>query len=455
MITTSFRLVDPVFAAAIGEPAGGSVWGTVIIAMLFFVVVALIASGMGNESDRKWLPLVIMAGFAAKLVGSTVRYLVLEVVYGGKGDASGYHSTGIVYAEIWRSFQVPSTVERVGTDVVEAITGLLYVPYAPNKLGGFFIFASLAFFGQMLFYAAFRHSLPARHLKWYAAAVFFWPNIVYWPSSIGKESLMLLWIGIASYGVARLLKGYNPMWVAMIVIGLAGGGIIRLHMSLLLAGGLFLALLLAKAPAVRAAQSRRLLLLAGAAVTLTAVVLLTAQDFGVDLAAAASLEAATDEVDTVLEGVETQTDQGGSAVSGEAVSSIADIPEAILRVIYRPLPYEAGNAQLLAASVEGTILLGITIVRFPWIVRNLLRIRRNAYLLFAFFYSGAFIIAFSSILNLGIMARQRSQVMPLFLALLVVIARKHVEEPAEPETAEVTPEPVPVLSSASAGPSGP
>lgn len=454
MIATPVGPMESVFASVLGKPVGGSAWGTVIIAMFFFVVVALVASGMGNESDRKWLPITIMAGFAAKLVGSTARYLVLELVYGGKGDASGYHATGIVYAKTWRSFEVPSTVDRVGTDVVEAITGLLYVPYAPNKLGGFFIFASMAFFGQMLLYAAFRHSLPARHLKWYAAAVFFWPSIVYWPSSIGKESLMLLWIGLASYGAARLLKGYNPTWVAMIAVGLAGAGIIRLHMALLLAGGLFLSLLLAKAPDVPAAQVRRLLLVAGAALTLTAVVLLTARDFGVDLTAAASLDAATDEVDSVLEGVESQTDQGGSAVSGEAVSSIADIPEAILRVIYRPLPNEASNAQLLAASIEGTILLVISIVRLPWILRNLLRIRRNAYLLFAFFYSGGFIIAFSSILNLGIMARQRSQVMPLFLALLVVVARRHSEEPVATDAAGTTPRSVPVLASSS-GPTGP
>ncbi|HJU51281.1 MAG TPA: hypothetical protein VJ815_02995 [Acidimicrobiia bacterium] len=457
MSTTVFGLVSPILASVLGVPSGGSAWGTAIIAMFFFVVVALIASGVAQDVDRRWLPLTIMAGYGAKLVGSTARYLVLELVYGGRGDASGYHATGIAYADVWRTFQVPSSVERVGTDVVEAITGILYVPYQPNKLGGFFIFASLAFLGQILLYAAFRHSLPARHLKWYAAAIFFWPTIVYWPSSIGKESLMLLWIGVTAYGVARLVSGYNPTWVAVIGLGLFGCGLIRLHMALLLAGALFLALLVAKAPSVRAAQTRRLLLVAGAAAGLALVVALTAQDFGVDLTAAASIDAATDEVGEVFEGVETQTDQGGSAVSGQTVSSVADIPEAILRVIFRPLPNEASTMQLLVASIEGTLLLAITVVRLPWILRNLVRIRRTPYLLFAFFYSGGFIIAFSSILNLGILARQRSQVMPLFLALIVVLARRQVDEPAEPEPVGSPARPVPALASAStlAAPSEP
>lgn len=420
--------------------AGGSPWGTTIVALFFFVVVALIGWAMASPKDRKWLPVVVIVAFIAKLIGSTARYLVLVLVYHGRGDATGYHGAGLRISESWRSFEVPTTVQRIGTDVVEAITGLLYVPYQPSMLGGFYIFASLAFLGQLLLYAAFRHSLPERHLKWYAAAIFFSPTIVYWPSSIGKEALMLLWIGIASYGAARLLANYNPAWAGVILIGLAGSGIIRLHMTLLLSAGMVLALLLARAPRVTAPQARRLLLLGAASVALVLVVLLTAQDFGVDLAAAASADSATDEVGEVFAQVEGQTDRGGSAVSGGAVTSPADVPEAILRVIFRPLPNEADTAPLLVASLEGTLLLLIFVVRLPWIIGNLRHLRRYPYLMYAFFYSGGFILAFSAILNLGILARQRSQVMPFFLALMIVLGRKHVEEAVEPAPA---PEPVP------------
>jgi hypothetical protein len=409
------------------EPTQGSPWGTAVVALFFFVVVAVIGNSMAWPKDRTWLPTVIIGGYLAKLLGSTARYLVLELVYNGKGDAVGYHGAGLQLSSVWRSFQVPSNVERVGTDVVEAITGLLYVPYQPSMLGGFFIFASIAFFGQMLLYAAFRHSFPTRHLKWYAGLIFFWPTMVYWPSSIGKEALMIFWIGLTSYGVARLLKSYSPAWVFLIALGLAGGGIIRLHMSLLLAGGLVFALLIGKAPAIKGAQLRRFGLLGTAAAGLVVVAVFTAADFGVDLTAVASAEAATDEVGNVLEGVADQTDKGDSAVTGEAVSSPADLPEAILRVMFRPLPNEADTMQLLASSAEGTLLLLVFLFRLPWILRNMFRMRRTPYAIFAFLYTGGFIVAFSAILNLGILARQRSQVIPFFLALMVVWGRKYVE----------------------------
>lgn len=427
---SSIALVDVgwLSVASVGPPTEGSAWGTAVIAMFFFVVMTVIGTTMASPKDRSWLPMVVIAGFIAKLMGASARYLVLELVYGGKGDAAGYHGAGLQLSSVWRSFQVPGGVQRVGTDVVEAITGLLYVPYQPSMLGGFFIFASLAFLGQLLLYAAFRHSFSARHLKWYAGLIFFWPTMVYWPSSIGKEALMLLWIGVVSYGVARLLKSYNPVWVGLIGVGLAGAGIIRLHMALLLAGGLVIALLVGRAPDVPGARFLRLGLLGAAGAGLVVVVLFTAADFGVDLSAAVSLESATDEVGNVLSGVESQTDTGGSAVTGSAVTSPLDLPEAILRVMFRPLPNEATNVQALASSVEGTLLLVVFVVRLPWILRNLFRSRRTPYAIFAFLYTGGFIIAFSAILNLGILARQRSQVIPFFLALLVVWGRKHVEE---------------------------
>lgn len=452
MVSAVTLLDAPWLSVSSSRPTSGSPLGTAAVVLFFFVVMAVIGTMMASPKDRAWLPMVVIGGYIAKLLGSTARYLVLNLVYNGKGDAAGYHGSGLELSDVWRSFQVPTNVERVGTDVVEAITGLLYVPYQPSMLGGFFIFASLAFLGQLLLYAAFRHSFSARHLKWYAGLIFFWPTMVYWPSSIGKEALMILWIGVTSYGVARLLKGYHPGWVAVIAIGLVGGGIIRLHMSLLLAGSLVIALLIGKAPAVKGAKFRRFALLGTAAVGLAVVAMFTAADFGVDLTAVASAEAATDEVGNVLSGVADQTDKGGSAVEGAAVTSPLDLPEAILRVLFRPLPNEATTFQLLASSVEGTLLLAVFLFRLPWILRNLFRSRRTPYAIFAFVYTGAFIIAFSAILNLGIMARQRSQVIPFFLALLVVWGRKHVEEEDEEPLSVPQGEPRPLeLATTSSG----
>ena len=54
--------------------------------------------------------------------------------------------------------------------------------------------------------------------------------------------------------------------------------------------------------------------------------------------------------------------------------------------------------------------------------RNKGRFREKPYLMMCFFYTGGFIIGFSAILNLGLLARQRVQVMPLFFMLITGLA---------------------------------
>ena len=115
---------------------------------------------------------------------------------------------------------------------------------------------------------------------------------------------------------------------------------------------------------------------------------------------------------------ESQTDTGGSSVEGSAVRGPQDLPEATLRVLFRPLIHEASGAQL-ASGVEGTILLLVTIWRLPTLARNIFRLRHKPILLMSAAYTFGFIIVFSPFLNLGILARQRSQLMPFLIAWLI------------------------------------
>jgi hypothetical protein len=142
-----------------------------------------------------------------------------------------------------------------------------------------------------------------------------------------------------------------------------------------------------------------------------------ATDFGV------SLEGSGDTADpsAFLENVQNQTAQGGSEVTGGVVTNPLDLPEAALKVIFRPLIYETTNIATAVSAVEGTLLLLLVIWKIPMMFRNRRMVRGNPLLLLSFFYTGGFIIAFSSILNLGILARQRVQVLPFLLALLVTL----------------------------------
>ena len=113
------------------------------------------------------------------------------------------------------------------------------------------------------------------------------------------------------------------------------------------------------------------------------------------------------------------TAQGGSAVLGEPATSPLDLPEATLRVLFRPLPYEAATPGMLFSALEGVVLLGLLVWKTPTMWANRRIVRRTPYMILSLAFTSAFVIAFSSVFNLGIIARQRSQVIPFLLVVIV------------------------------------
>lgn len=396
------------FAAGSGFMDGG----TVLLVMVLSVVAVPLAARMGGNLDP-WMWWVGPAAFLTKLVGSGVRYAVLFEAYDGSGDAVRYHNNGIVLADTWRTFSIPpiGAGTGAGTQFVDAFTGLIYAVYRPTIMGGFFIFATLAFFGQLLFYAAFRRAVPGGKLPMYAFLVFFLPGLVFWPSSIGKESLMVLLLGIATYGLTRAFDKYGPGWLLLAVMGLAGGALIRPHVAALLAGSFVVAALVGRGSWTGATALRR-----GVVVVLSVGVLVAS----IALVGSRFELTGPEDVDPFVNEIERRTDQGGSVVAGGAVASPAQLPGAALRVLFRPLPYEAHNLQSLASAVENTALLGLVIWRVPAMIRRIGRIRTPFILMSATFTVG-FVIAFSTINNLGIVTRQRAQVLPFLIAVVVAL----------------------------------
>ena len=441
------RRLPPTFwagACSLGAATAASVllgWSearTMVLLMVLLLPVGLIAIHSAR-ADQAWLSNLIVVAWIVKLVASSARYWVLQVLYQGAGDASGYHSAGRRLGPVWRSFDIPAF--ETGTEFVDAVTGLLYVPHEPTKLGGFFIYATLAFFGQILLYAAFRRAFPTAQLKWYAGLIFFFPNLLYWPASIGKDSLMLLFIGISAYGAARFFHKGRLRWMLTFALGVGGSAAIRSHIALALVIALLIASLFgSKTPFPASGRIVPLILL----VALVFIVgRIAFQDLGVDPNAQINQSLLEEVVDPVFGGVEDQTNKGGSAVSGRAVRSPADVPAAALRVLVRPLPNEAHNPQALVSSlVEGTLLLALLLWRAPMIIRRATHRWRTPYVLFSVVYTAGFIYGHSAILNLGIMARQRSQVIPFVLALLVGLgftsaSRTAAEDPAAARHARV------------------
>lgn len=393
-----------------------SVGGLLVIASGAWIVLRIAAS-VSTEADKAWLSTLLLVAYLVKVVSSIGRLFMVTDVYEG-GDSLRYHLAATEMVHEWRALDVPeATVGSESTQFTEQLTAFLYIPGVPSLLVSFLFFSFFAFIGLICFYLAFRRSVPAALLKPYAISLFFVPSLLFWPSSIGKDSVMVFAIGLISLGAVCLFERRWGRGLLIATPGLLLALGVRAHVVALLAAAIAVALAGARHSKVHLGPLARGLVVAGAA----GAVLY----FGLTAAVNLGLETSSDGLDDFLARTEERTAQGGSALEGGPVRSPLDLPEALLRVLFRPLPGESLQPALLLASIEGGLLLAFTLLRLPRIVANFGLIRTNPYLLFATVYCLGFAVAFSSIFNLGILARQRVQVLPLLLVVLIGLGSEH------------------------------
>ncbi|MDP3985053.1 MAG: hypothetical protein Q8Q52_08645 [Acidimicrobiia bacterium] len=400
-------------AGLIGFGAGGPM--VLVIAPLMLVAVTGVGRMISTSYDGKWLPTVIAVGFIAKLAGAGARYYFIRFFYAG-GDALRYYRVGIDLAHQWRAGSPPalSGDGSLGTQVLEAVTGFVFAPFTPDLLGGFFLFAALSFLGQVMMYTAFRRSARPHQLKPFALLIFLLPTFAFWPSSIGKDAVVLFGLGVATYAVARLLEAYQIRWLGPLAVALAGVAFIRIHISALLVGSLLAAAVIAKTPSDRSGASIgfRRVLVTGSLVAISLVSLATLEDrFSTDLTSAQDVDSFSEEI--------VRRTSSGTSVAGAPARGPEDIPKAVLLVIYRPFLWEARQPQIMFAALETAFFLGLTLWKLPAMVRNRRLWRRSPFVVFSTVYLIAFSVAFSVIRNLGIIARQRSQVIGSLLVIVI------------------------------------
>jgi hypothetical protein len=370
---------------------------------------------MRREVDEKWLATWIIVGFAAKIAGTFARYYMVMVLYGA-GDSLRYYAAAVDLARIWRSGSIPPLTGdgSLGTQVVEAATGGLFAIATPSLLGGFVIFAMISYLGQLGLYAAFRRWAKPHQLKPYAFLVLFLPTYAFWPSSIGKDALVILCLGLAAYCISRLLESFELRWVLPLGLSLVGLGFVRIHIAALMAMALVGAVIVSKLRigAGFLARGRKFITFAGAAAAVILAVTLIPEIVGLELGETGDIVPFTDEIAR-------RTSEDGTVAAGDPVRSVVDVPGAVVLVLFRPFLFEATEVQHLFAAAETTLILLLAVWKLPTMIRNWREWRRNAYLVFCTLYTVAFAIAFSVVRNLGIIARQRGQVLAFFLVVVI------------------------------------
>lgn len=402
-----------VFAWAM-ETQSYNTWGAMFLVPLVVAINAVLLSAAAKRENDPWITRILVLGFVGKMVGTAGRYIVAYYLYGGAADAERYNLYALDHYLEWRAGNVVwEESGRQGTLYMELLTTGLYTIIGPSVITAFFVFGSLAFWGVYLLYRAFRRALPFADHRRYALLLFLLPSLWYWPSSIGKEAVILTFIGVTALGAAHFFNHKAALGMGMMAVGAFGTAMIRPHVTVLLFAALFVAQVVRPAAKVSTGIITKA---AGVFVMAVALAILATQSqefLGID---DLSLQALTDS----YEFRSSNTAQGGSVFEPVPLDSLFGIPAAIITLLFRPFPWEAGNIQMLAQSLEGLVLLGLTIVAWPRLKALPRLLRRNPYLVFAVVYTVGFIIAFAGLGNFGILARQRVLMLPFFLVLLAL-----------------------------------
>lgn len=399
------------------ESQSYNVWGSLLVAPLVGAVNLILIWRVGQREDDPWIPKLMYAGFALKMLGSFGRYFTIFVIYGGAGDANRYNFFAVHQHVLWRQGMfVWDPLGKTGTQNLELVTTAVYTIIGPAPLAAFLVFASFAFWGCYFLYRAFRTAIPDGNHRLYAALLFLLPSLLFWPSSIGKEAWIMLWLGVGALGIARFLTQRSGAVVPML-LGILGTTMIRPHVTVLLAA----AVMVAVAFRPVGDQAMGVLGKAGALLVVgVAVAILTTQSaefLGID-------DLDPEAISGSIEWAGGQTEQGGSAFEPVPLTNPLGVPAAIVTQLFRPFPWEVTSLPMLLQSLEGVFMVWLIWWRRAslWALPRFLR--KNAFVTFAAVYALGYIIAFAGFGNFGIVARQRTLMVPFALLLLALPTRK-------------------------------
>jgi hypothetical protein len=201
---------------------------------------------------------------------------------------------------------------------------------------------------------------------------------------------------------------------------------VRPHLGLITIGGFVIALVLRRN---RGSYTRLLarplgtfILIIGMVVASLVLFAQTSSFFKLD---SLDLESAQ----TILDNTTSQTSEGGSQFTVPNPTSPLGYLEGTVTILLRPFPIEVPPGLGTIASLEGVLMAGLIVVSWRRIIRIPLMMMRNAYVAFAAAYSAAFIFAFSSISNFGILARERVQLFPVLFILFAIPKAERTPRP--------------------------
>jgi hypothetical protein len=346
----------------------------------------------------------------------------------GGGDAFAYHRFG---SEIvsdfrvtgdWGSFTVARGGSRGGTLFICELAGLLYLVSGPSISSGIVAFSIVAFWGQYLAYKAFTFAFPAGARSRATLLLFLFPSNVFWTATIGKDAVIGFSICLAVYGFARLVRAPGIWAYLSMAVGLAGAYFVRPHIAAMLVMAFTAAYIF----------GRNVAGFFSVAVKIVSIPMLGYGCVWLFMHAQRFLNAETFSKALIsADIVSRNTNVGHSAIgASNPFSRMITAPF----LLFRPFPWEIHSLQTALACAEALLLLLLFWVFRAQLKAAVRRWRSDAFLLFIFLYTIEFsLIVAGTFSNIGIIARQRTMILP-FVFILLCLSRRLPSAPLEPLT---------------------
>ena len=383
---------------------------------LFFLGRRCIARIVRTEGDKQWLTKALTACLVIHLLAAPLQIWAVNHLYGGIADYTRYIYKGAPLASNFRhfNFTLPQGFGGiVDNGSISIVAAALFALVGINQAAAFLIMSFLSFIGITCFYRAFTLTFSGAGNRRYGYLIFFLPSLIFWTADVSKEAIMLFLLGLLTYGCALILarRGSYRAWL-LIVFSCAGSVFIRPNEMLLLLGGFTIAMIFRPTSAgAKFEPARRTASLVLLSIGVAVVLFLTLH-FLPGLHGSVNLSSIN------------KNNQGpgsGFGSSGVAYSqSPLYYPKDVYVVLFDPLPFNAHSSGEKFQALQNTVLLVLLFAS----LRHLRILPRAAlarpYLIMCLVYVASFCYFFAALGNLGLIAREATVMVPLYLVLLCI-----------------------------------
>lgn len=377
-------------------------------ALALLIVGRVLFNELGRRENGKWLVNVLTLNLAVKLI------LVLSklfFIFYPRSDSCLYDYLGQEFAAHLRQGEIVLDLwGSTGVNSYSILTGFIYAIFGHSWLLMQAINCLASTLGVFFYYKAFKSVMSVSRLRIATYLVAFTPSIILWTSLHLREPWAFLMIGIFAYGATSMMQKTSVSLCIAIAVSLIGLLLLRPYIA---AVGVVSLL-----PVILSVIKR---IEVGNLTLLVRIVLIFAiTSVGIYVFLQAQYLAIHGKLSlNSFSGIRRGSAYGGSALPKITYSSWVELlfhlPRGVINVLFRPFLWEAHSLPALLASLENTFLLQLSLLSI-WKWGSILQKTRNFWPLFMFMVLllGVYAAAGG---NLGLLFRERIQLLPFFLAL--------------------------------------